>query len=485
MKKKFNKFIQSKSLLVILIILLIALVIATGTYAWLTWQSTSNTSMTMTIGKMADVTFTSGNDISTNNLAPVFNYIDGEKTTFSINNRDTSGASFDYSIILNITSIADELKNKNLKYVILKENTIVKEDDFSNITTGDNNIYSDKISTNGTTNFTLYLYIDGNNDNDLTMMNKSLVGTIVVTEGGNTNIANTITSLYKNATKTTITNNSINYQYDTTNQLMQDPLNNIRYYGANPKNYIYFNCNDYSNQSSTTCEIWRIIGVFNGKLKIMRNSDIGAYSWNNNSNSEWSESVLMKELNPNFTGSNGSLYWNRASGACTISSSGTCNFTSTGLKNDATRNAISNSTWNIGATVENYVDVDLSNEIKTTYQSYVGLPNTSDYGYATDLNLCKSMLMQYSETSCVSNNWMAYMANGNTKVAVLINRNSNGNMNVIVENGNVDIFDNDINDALPTNAYDIFPTLHLQSTTNLASGTGTGTISDPYQLAIN
>ena len=189
----------------------------------------------------------------------------------------------------------------------------------------------------------------------------------------------------------------------------------------------------------------------------------------------------MKELNPNFTGSNGSLYWNRASGACTIS--GTCNFTSTGLKNDATRNAISNSTWNIGATVENYVDVDLSNEIKTTYQSYVGLPNTSDYGYATDLNLCKSMLMQYSETSCVSNNWMAYMANGNTKVAVLINRNSNGNMNVIVENGNVDIFDNDINDALPTNAYDIFPTLHLQSTTNLASGTGT--ISDPYQLAIN
>lgn len=182
MKKKFNKFIQSKSLLVILLILLIALVIATGTYAWLTWQSTSNTSMTMTIGKMADVTFTSGNDISTNNLAPVFNYTDGEKTTFSINNRDTSGASFDYSIILNITSIADELKNKNLAYVLLKDDKVFVKGNFSNIIVGNNTIAGNSINTSGTTNFTFYLYIDGNNDNDLTMMNKQLTGTIVVTE---------------------------------------------------------------------------------------------------------------------------------------------------------------------------------------------------------------------------------------------------------------------------------------------------------------
>ena len=158
MKNKFNKFIQSKSLLITLIILLIILVIATGTYAWLTWKSTNNTSLTMTIGKMADVTFTSGNDISINTLAPVFNYTDGEKTTFSINNRDTTGATIDYTVKLNITSIADELKSSDLKYVLLKDNTIVKEGDFSTVATGSNTIYSGNISTNGTTNFTLYIY---------------------------------------------------------------------------------------------------------------------------------------------------------------------------------------------------------------------------------------------------------------------------------------------------------------------------------------
>ena len=54
-------------------ILLISLIGGATTYSWLTWKSTSNTSLTMTIGKMADVTFSSGNDISTNKLAPVFN----------------------------------------------------------------------------------------------------------------------------------------------------------------------------------------------------------------------------------------------------------------------------------------------------------------------------------------------------------------------------------------------------------------------------
>lgn len=44
-------------------------------------------------------------------------------------------------------------------------------------------------------------------------------------------------------------------------------------------NYIYFNCSDYSNQSSSTCETWRIIGIFDGKVKIMRNNTIGKLAW--------------------------------------------------------------------------------------------------------------------------------------------------------------------------------------------------------------
>mgnify|MGYP003302935366 CR=1 FL=1 len=35
-------------------------------------------------------------------------------------------------------------------------------------------------------------------------------------------------------------------------------------------NYIYFNCSDYSKQDDTTCERWRIVGVFDGRVKIIR-----------------------------------------------------------------------------------------------------------------------------------------------------------------------------------------------------------------------
>jgi GGDEF domain-containing protein len=31
--------------------------------------------------------------------------------------------------------------------------------------------------------------------------------------------------------------------------------------------YVYFNCSDYSNQSDSTCEKWRIIGVFKNMTK--------------------------------------------------------------------------------------------------------------------------------------------------------------------------------------------------------------------------
>ena len=112
-------------------ILLLSIVGSATTYAWLTWKSTSNTSLIMTIGRMADVTFISGNDISTSTLAPVFNYTDGEKTTFSINNRDNTGTPVKYIVKLNITSIADELKSTSLKYKLLKGDEELADGNFS------------------------------------------------------------------------------------------------------------------------------------------------------------------------------------------------------------------------------------------------------------------------------------------------------------------------------------------------------------------
>ena len=511
MKNKINKFIHSKYLLISLIVLLILLVIATGTYAWFTWRSTSNTSLTMNIGKLTDVTFNSGNDISTSTLAPVYNYTDGEKTTFSINNKDTTGASLDYNIKLNITSIASELKSSDLKYVLLKDNTIVKEGNFSTMVVGANTIYSNSISSSGTTNFTFYLYIDGNSENNLNMMNKSLVGTITVEATDKESFTTYITNLYENATKTTVTNNSITYQYDTKNSLMKDIGGNIRYYGASPNNYIYFNCSDYSNQSSSTCETWRIIGVFDGKLKLIRGSQIGKYSWDNKNIStgaeddrgknDWTTARLMKLLNPddyyindnNDKDSEGnylgySLYYNSASGMCFTDEGvnySACDFTSTGIKNDETRNMIAETTYNLGGWNDTGVYPNEIYEYERGTTVYTGRPTTwtgkialaypSDYGYAADLNQCKQTLANYDNSTCTSNNWMkAIITDNGSNHGWLLTPDSSYSFGAWYSHGNV-------GEYFTGAARGAVPVLSLSSKLGIESGDGSS--SNPYKLS--
>ena len=261
-------------------------------------------------------------------------------------------------------------------------------------------------------------------------------GVTLVTEGYTGPINYIITNLYSNATKTSVTNNSITYQYDTTHSLMKDIDGNIRYYGASPNNYIYFNCSDYSNQSSSTCETWRIIGVFNGKVKLIRGRQIGTLSWDNkntstgaesdNGKNDWSDARLMKLLNPGYESETvgGSLYYNAKSGNCYSGQNNattTCNLTSVGLKNATTRSLISEEVW----TLRNYHDSfnisgayantayeqerskgDVYNGRPTEWTGKIALAYPSDYGYAADLEKCTKRLRSYDDSTCTSNNWM-------------------------------------------------------------------------------
>ncbi len=149
-----------------------------------------------------------------------------------------------------------------------------------------------------------------------------------------------------------------------------DQDSNIRYIGENPSNYIYFNCSNYNNQSDSTCEKWRIIGVFNNVtksdgtkenlVKIIRDESIGKHSWDTgstNGKNDWSTSRLNYLLNPGHDSESvgGSLYYNAKSGTCYAGSSNataSCDFTSTGLKNDTTRNTIESVVWNLGGSNE-------------------------------------------------------------------------------------------------------------------------------------
>lgn len=486
MKNKINKFIHSKYLLISLIVLLILLVMATGTYAWFTWRSTNNTSLTMNIGKLTDVTFNSGNDISTSTLAPVYNYTDGEKTTFRINNKDTTGASLDYNIKLNITSIASELKSSDLKYVLLKDNTIVKEGSFSTMVVGANTIYSNSISSSGTTNFTFYLYIDGNSENNLNMMNKSLVGSIVVEaqEKQFETFSTVIENLMADGEKETVTGKGTDYEYNTTNSIMFDNFENYRYYGANPNNYVYFNCDDYSNQSSSTCEVWRIIGVFNNgilthQIKIIRNESIGTYQTTEVGNEEigaFTDSDLSYKLN-NEAGSKEATYWSRTLGTCNLNINYKCDFSKTGLKNTTTRDLISNVSWFIPNSIEGdlYPNELYQGEIdgSTTAGEMISIMYKSDYGYATDIRKCNIQVNLYNSSECTENNWLFL---GSREWIMGTTENNYYKAYIVAENGAVGTY-------LLTSEANVRPTLYLKTEQTIKSGTGT--LADPYQLATN
>ena len=171
---------------------------------------------------------------------------------------------------------------------------------------------------------------------------------------------------------------------DTTNFATDDPDNNIRYIGANPSNYVYFNCSDYNNQSDTTCEKWRIIGVFKNMtkedgskadlVKIIKNDSLGNMLLGNSN--DWSKASLQTTLNGEYY--NGTY----ATGA---------------FKNDSTRNAIESVVWNLGGTAS-YTSASngLASHLygyergttvysgrPTTWTGKVGLMYPSDYGYAT------------------------------------------------------------------------------------------------------
>lgn len=76
-------------------------------------------------------------------------------------------------------------------------------------------------------------------------------------------------------------------------------INGLRYIGDIPKNYIYFNCDDYTDTS--TCEVWRIVGLFDEGIKLISPNVEGFsqnyYNSNKDGNSiSFYENIMLNEL---------------------------------------------------------------------------------------------------------------------------------------------------------------------------------------------
>ena len=371
--------------------------------------------------------------------------------------------------------------------------------------TGTLKIKETQLSKDTTLAYLVIFYIDGDKANNDIGSNSTNFKTSIeatVTQGtAPVNAASLISDLYNDATKTPVTNNSITYQYDTTNSLMKDIGDNIRYYGASPNNYIYFNCSDYSNQSSSTCETWRIIGVFNGKVKLMRGSQIGTYSWDNkntstgaetdNGKNDWTEARLMKLLNPGYESetTGGSLYYNSGSGNCYSEQNNattTCDFASTGIK-DTTRNLISDTTYSLlGWSTSSVYPNEIYEYERSTGKVYSGRPTEwtgkialaypSDYGYAVDLSKCGQNLYNYYNNTCTSNNWMKTIMAPYYGWLLTPNSGSAYFAWFVYSSGDVR------NYYLASAALGVAPVLYLNSELSIKAGIGSS--SNPYQLAV-
>ena len=509
--------------MIISLSVLVITIIVSGTYALYKAQLSKNIGVnTTTHGLAYYINYVKGTDITAATLNPSTSYEGGASSDIEFWKKDDSYDIYG-KIDLTVNTIGTNLKNSAaLKYAVVNNGNVLSTGSLKGTTSGSKvtilkNLYLEQTKQI----YTVYVWLD-NSEELGNISNESLSISVDCTASlqKEPTAADTIISLYTSAAKVTATNNSITYNTAPSVSLMNDRLGgtttsldggNIRYYGASPNNYIYFNCSDYSNQTSSTCETWRIIGVFDGKLKLIRGSQIGKYSWdnknkstgaeNNSGKNDWTTARLMKLLNTsdyytvdsNDNNLGQSLYYNSASGKCYSGQNNAtvdCDFTSTGIKNEETRNMIAETTYNLGGwnTFTVYPNEIYEYERGTTV--YTGRPTTpwtgkialaypSDYGYAADLNQCKDKtLYDYNNSTCTSNNWMkAIITNNGSNSGWLLTpySSTSGTVWAVRSLGGV---------GYGYSAYyaiGAVPVLSLSSKLGIESGDGSS--SNPYKLS--
>ena len=491
MKNKKN----IKIAVIILSIVLVVIAISTATYSLFYSESTAANPESYSTGLLSITATSKSDNISLTDALPMTDEdgINSTPYTFSIKNI----GNLDYKF--NIKLLSTSSNTISPQYIKLK----IDDGEVTTLSSLTNSIIKSDVTLKAKESIDItiraWLSIDTPNSEIGKTFNSKLVadGQAVYTT---TNyeietIADTITTLY--SPNTTAVNNNITYNYDNINNLMEDTQGNIRYYGASPNNYIYFNCDAYPN---TNCELWRIIGIVDGKVKIIRNTSIGYYSWDVELSNEmpvaneWSQADLMKLLNPGYENESigGSLYYNSESGTCyrmdlpdDATSTISCDFTSTGLSS-ASKNIIDTSIWYLGGHSSTVIYPNQiynfergtnvwSDGRPTSWLGKVALPYPSDYGYAADLALCNKTLNNYASSTCNNNNWMSSVNN----TAWLLTPNSADPIEIWYIRDGVESEFSDTGGGLNI-SFNVNPTLYLSS--NIAIESGSGTEGDPYRI---
>ena len=233
--------------------------------------------------------------------------------------------------------------------------------------------------------------------------------------------------------------------------------NSYRYSGANPNNYICFGSDE---NYCPTDNLYRIIGIFENNIKLIKNISIGNFIWNSELDNTW---LPSKEIYPDIKN--------------------TVNSTFLSDLDHKWLNIIKEHEWHVGGmdwnssyTAKNYYDREIginSNNILDNMK--IGLMYVSDYGFAASNNYWDYSLYNYSNTDIRENNWMFIDISEWT-----ISR-------YYTQDRAIDAFyvrsDGSFNGANFVTGYNnIRPCFYLNS--NVEYSSGNGTQSDPFRIKL-
>ena len=222
--------------------------------------------------------------------------------------------------------------------------------------------------------------------------------------------------------------------------------NSYRYAGASASvnNYICL------GSDATTCpdaNLFRIIGVFGDKTKVIRAKSVGDKEWNTSADNTWSSSSLNTYLNGTYLTSLGTL-----------------------------AEKIATTTWKVRGGSSTYLydapkiayqyEVG-SSALTTTNDAKIGLMYVSDYGFAADSSGWTTKLSSYNSNN--SKNWLYLGSNEWT-----ISRNSGTASNAF------DVFSGYVLNRNVIISYAVRPSFNLESSVKYVSGSGS--MSDPVRV---
>ena len=310
-------------------------------------------------------------------------------------------------------------------------------------------IYNDSMSLKGNEEYDLYLFVDENATN--TTMGKTFsAGVAVKAYDRESNLAEWVIAKYTGVQG----ENNIYYHDSTLANGAGD--NSYRYAGASDSvnNYICL------GSDTTTCpdaNLFRIIGVFGDKTKVIRAKSVGNQKWHTSESNTWSSSSLNAYLNGTYLTSLGTIAEKIATTTWKV---GGCSWSN--IKTSVPKIVYKNEVGSSAST--------------TTVDKKIGLMYISDYYYSASPSAWT--LVGYNKSDATKDysaaktiNWL-YLGSKEWTIS----RVSDETFSAFIVDGSGHVFSYNVNFS----NFAVRPSFNLESSVKYVSGSGS--MSDPVRV---